>query len=130
MKRLRLFAIFLLIFNGLSAIAGGGILIIDPQGYAIRIPVSILQYSPFSNFLIPGILLFIFNGLSSLLIAWAVINRIQGYLWLVIFQGVASITWIVTQVVMIREIVLLHYIYGGIGLLFLVAGILLERYAD
>ncbi len=48
-------------------------------------------------------------------------------MWLVIFQGMASMVWIVTQVIMIRAINLLHYIPGGIGLVLLISGIILKR---
>lgn len=127
MKPLRIAVIALLIFNAISALFGGIALIIDPSGDGIGMPLSLLQYSPFADFLIPGILLFIFNGCSSLWIAIAGIKKYRLFHWLVMAQGVASIIWIVTQVFLIQDIGILHYIYGGIGVLLLLAGIVLKR---
>lgn len=125
MKNLRLLTIALLFFNGLSGIAGGVALITDPSGNVIAMPVSMLAYSPFTNFLIPGLLLFTLNGLSSLLIAWATIRKKAKYPLLITGQGITSLIWIVTQVFMIRAVVSLHYIYGGTGLVLLLMGIAL-----
>jgi len=66
MKTRRPFAInvllFLLLFLSLGALFGGGVLIIDPSGDLFQMPVIILQNSPFNNFLIPGLFLFIVLG--------------------------------------------------------------------
>ncbi len=128
MKPLRIPVIVLLAFNGISAIFGGGALMIDTTGQSIGMPLSLLRYSPFEDFLIPGILLFLFNGLSSVLVAIAVGKKAKGYPLLVMGQGVASVTWIVTQVIMIRGIGMLHYLYGSIGLVVLLAGIYFHIY--
>lgn len=51
--------LFLLSFHGLGAIFGGGIFIISPMGKLFGMPLSILDNSPFTNFLVPG---FIYNS--------------------------------------------------------------------
>lgn len=43
------------IFLGVGALAGGGSMVIDPSGDLIHMPTSMLERSPFSDFLIPGI---------------------------------------------------------------------------
>jgi len=68
--------IFLLLFLGLSAIGGGALLIISPSGTLLGgLPLSILDHSPFNDFLIPGIILFLVLGLSPCLLAWALIKK-------------------------------------------------------
>ncbi len=129
MKPLRALAIFLLVFNGLSALAGGGLLLIDPSGGTLQIPLSVLQYSPFNDFWIPGLLLFVCNGLLSIWIAWLVIRKHPQYRSLISLQGLVSMIWILTQVIMIRTAVALHYIYGGIGLALFFIGLQLVRSA-
>jgi hypothetical protein len=126
MKYIRTVTIFLLIFNGVSALAGGSSLILDPTGKSIGMPVTILSHSPFGNFLIPGILLYVINGLSSILIAIAVIIRMRHSSYLISLQGLVSLSWIVIQVILIRSVVLLHYVYGGLAVLLIIAGILLK----
>lgn len=126
MKYIRTVTIFLLIFNGISALAGGSSLILDPTGKSIGMPVTILSHSPFGNFLIPGILLYVINGLSSILIAIAVIIRMRHSSYLIFLQGLVSLSWIVIQVILIRSVVLLHYVYGSLAVLLIIAGILLK----
>jgi len=61
----------LLVFLGIGAIGGGGILIISPTGKLIGMPLSVLNKSPFELFLIPGIILFSVLGIAPTLLARA-----------------------------------------------------------
>ena len=66
----------LILFLGLSAIGGGGTLIISPSGTLLGgLPLSILQHSPFTNFLVPGIILFFILGFAPCLISIALIKK-------------------------------------------------------
>ncbi len=68
--------VFLLSFLGISAMGGGAFLIISPSGKLIGdLPLSILEHSPFTNFLIPGIILFSILGLTPCLISIALIKK-------------------------------------------------------
>ena len=50
--------LILLGFLALGAIIGGGTLTISPTGKLLRMPLYLLEKSPFNNYLIPGIILF------------------------------------------------------------------------
>ena len=65
----------LLSLLGLGAFFGGGVLIVSPLVKLLGMPLSILQHSPFSSFLIPGIILFIVLGLVPLLLVFALQKR-------------------------------------------------------
>ena len=67
--------LFLLAFLGIGAVFGGGVLIISPNGKLFKMPLSILKSSPFSNFLIPGIILFLVLGLVPILLVFALIKK-------------------------------------------------------
>jgi len=68
--------ISLLLFLGVSAIGGGGALIISPSGKLLGgLPLSILAQSPFPDFLIPGIILFTILGLFPCYISYALIKK-------------------------------------------------------
>jgi hypothetical protein len=68
--------LLLLAFLGLSAIGGGGALIIYPSGKLLGgLPLSILKRSPFNNFLVPGIILFIVLGLFPSLLVFALLKK-------------------------------------------------------
>jgi len=119
----RTISIILLFFNGVSACLGGGALISDPNGRSIEMPLDMLKYSPFHNFLIPGLILFFELGIGSLIAGIQVIRRIKSYSLYIIFIGAALTIWIITQILMIRGIHFLHFIFGGIGIVLLFLGI-------
>ena len=60
---------------GIGAIFGGGILIISPSGKLLGMPLSMLDYSPFRDFLIPGIILFTILGLAPVGVTLALIKK-------------------------------------------------------
>ena len=66
----------LLAFLGLSAIGGGGALIISPTGKLLGgLPLSILERSPFNDFLVPGIILFVVLGIIPSLLVFALLKK-------------------------------------------------------
>jgi len=68
--------LFLLAFLGLGAIGGGGALIVSPSGKLLGgLPLSILARSPFENFFIPGIILFLVLGLFPSLLVFALLKK-------------------------------------------------------
>ncbi|MDR7127678.1 magnesium-transporting ATPase (P-type) [Algoriphagus sp. 4150] len=68
--------IFLLLFLGVGALGGGALLIISPSGELLGgLPLSILDQSPFNDFLIPGIILFLVLGISPCLLAVALLKK-------------------------------------------------------
>ena len=68
--------ISLLLFLGLSAIGGWGALIVSPSGKLLGgLPLSILQHSPFTSFLVPGIILFFILGLAPCLLVYALLKK-------------------------------------------------------
>ena len=127
MNTLRLIAILLLIFNATGALFGGWSLIQDPTGSDLKLPLTYLEHSPFKDFFIPGLILFIVNGVFSVItIFWTGLQRRQ-YPWLIIIQGGILTSWIIAQMIMIREINYLHFIYGGLGLSLLWIGFALKN---
>ncbi len=126
MKGLRTFVVCLVLFNGLAACGGGLVLIIDPSGNAMQMSTRLLEHSPFSDFLIPGVLLLLVNGLSSLWISWIVIQRKINYQRFIVLQGLLLIGWILIQVLLIREVSWLHYSFGGLGMVLIGAGLKLR----
>lgn len=75
-KTARNILITLLLFLGIGALGGGLGLIISPSGKLMGgLPLSGLQNSPFTDFLIPGIILFLVLGLFPCLISLALIKK-------------------------------------------------------
>lgn len=68
--------LLLLGFLGSSALGGGGALIISPSGKLLGgLPLSILEKSPFNNFLFPGIILFVVLGIFPGLVIFALLKK-------------------------------------------------------
>ena len=72
--------LFLIGFLALSAIGGGLVLIIAPNGKLMGMPLSLLEKSPFDSFLIPGIILFTVLGIAPVLLARALFKKIDSKL--------------------------------------------------
>lgn len=67
---------YLLAFLGISAIGGGGTLIISPSGKLLgELPLSILVKSLFRDFFYPGIILFIILGILPCLVIYSLIQK-------------------------------------------------------
>lgn len=106
--------------------AGSIPMIIDPGGSA-TLPLSTLAHSPFHSYLIPGILLFTANGALAFTVLWFVLKRSQHRgLWTV-FQGCVLIAWLVAECWLLQIVIWLHYVYGVIGLVLIVCGLIIER---
>ena len=65
--------IVLLVFLGVSGLVGGIAFIAAPDGSILHAPQAWLDQIPFSDFLIPGVLLFIVVGVLPLLVAAALL---------------------------------------------------------
>jgi len=129
MKRtIRITAMILLFFNGVSAIFGGVGLISDPSGAAMRMPLEFLENTPFKDYLIPGVILFTVNGILSILIFVLTSIKVKGYAWFIIFEGCVLTIWLTVQIIMIREFYPpLHVPYYLVGILLIVSGSFLMK---
>jgi hypothetical protein len=114
-------------FIGLGAMAGGFMFVKDPSGAAMGYTVSMLEGSIFPDFLIPGLFLFVVNGLGSLIgaVLSFIKNRNAGPA--AIALGVILVAWIVIQVSIIRSTHWLQGVYFALGLVELVLGMLVRR---
>jgi hypothetical protein len=115
-RRLVLSLGMLQLFVGLGAVAGGLGLALDPTGAKVGLPIEMLEASPFSTFLIPGIVLFTVNGLGSLVGALLTFTRRRGAGEMAMALGVFLMAWIVIQVYWVRGIHWLHVLYFVLGL--------------
>ncbi len=105
----------LLILVGLSAGISGALLIAAPSGSLLQAPLTMLKGSPFADFLIPGIILFLVNGVGQGIAGIMTIRRhpASGYIGAVF--GLGLMIWIFVQVSMIGGGHILQYIYFFLG---------------
>lgn len=127
---LKILTALLLLFNGIGAIYGGGNLIFHPDGSSIHLSEELLKQTPFTNYLIPGIILFIANGLYSFAVLVALLLNLRSYPWMVIAQGVILTGWIIIQILLIRTVYFLHIILGGVGIALILLGWIQKQLTD
>ncbi len=105
------------ILVGLGAVAGGAVLILAPSGSTMQLPPDMLKGTLFGDFLVPGIILFLVNGVGQL--AGGILSlrksRFAGYAGAVL--GFGLIIWIFVQVSMIGGGHILQYSYFTVGVI-------------
>jgi len=115
----------LLGFLALGAIIGGGILTISPTGKLLRMPLYLLEKSPFNNYLIPGIILFSVLGLAPLLLIFALLKKPIGkfaetfnffkdmhWSWTYsIYVAFALIIWLQIEMMFLQTVNWIHTFY-------------------
>lgn len=129
---------FVLIFTGIGGIYGGYSLIHATDGHLLKMSTSILENSPFRTFLIPGIILLIFNGILPLLIVWGLfakppwqwpeffsVYHKQHWCWTFsLYYGFILIIWINVQIIMLGYSSLLQPFFALTGVLIAVITLL------
>lgn len=125
-KRARTIALVLLFFLGLSALPAAIFMLLDPSGGVMDLPAGMLDSTPFSSFFIPAILLGLFNGLLSLLVAILVIKKHRLQSWLVMFQGSVLFIWLTVEVVMGLFYAILTLPYYLVAILLISCGLVMK----
>ena len=122
-KRARTVSIVLLFFLGLSALPAAIVILSDPSGTNIGMPLDLLDHTPFQDFLIPAILLGLFNGVMSLLFAILVLRKHPLQSWMILFQGATLAVWLTVEVFMKIYYTFLTLPYYVVAILLLACGI-------
>lgn len=116
----------LLLFLGISALCGGSLLVISPTGKLLgSLPISILAHSPFSDFLIPGIILFTVLGVFPCFTSYALVKKPKSKLadsfnvfpdmywgWsFSVYIAFALIIWIQVETILVQSVGWLQTFY-------------------
>ena len=115
-----------LLFQGLSGVVGGIGLVADPSGGSLGFPLSWLDGSPFTDYLIPGLVLLIVLGIVPLLVIYGLWRRAY-WGWLgALLVGAALIVWIVVEILVIgyQAQPPLQAIYGVLGVFIVILALL------
>lgn len=112
----------------LGALVGGALLFFFPDGSGLGMPLSMLEHAGFKSFRIPGLMLFVVNGLFPLVSAIATLRRLPWAALSVIAAGVLLVGWITVQVALLRAFYApLHGTYLLLGLVIAALGLALRR---
>lgn len=108
--------LILLLVQGLGGVGGGFSLVLKPDGSVMGMPVSYLDGSPFSDYLIPGLILLLVLGVLPLVAAAGLWVR-RGWAWYVSFVvGCGLMIWILVEIT-IMPYDPLQIVFGVIGAL-------------
>lgn len=124
---INILASLLLLFNGISALVGGWILITHPDGSALNLSPDLLEHTPFRDFLFPGIILFVVNGVFSLIAFTALTHNYRSAYLFILAQGALLTGWIVIQILLIRTIHPLHILLVVIGITLIILGFICRK---
>ena len=102
-------------------------MLIDPSGTNQGLPIETLINSPFEDFLIPGLILFVVFGLGGLTTTIIVMKKIKGYPFLTIFMGFALSIFISVEILMLKDVNFLQIIFAIIGISLVILGIILRK---
>ncbi len=113
-KLFRYLLAFLHLFLGINGLIGGLLFMMRPDGSYLQMDSTWLKHSLFSNFFIPGLLLFTFIGLMSIITFYGLItNKENNYFnvlniysdrnwaWTYsLYLGIITIVWINIQMIL------------------------------
>lgn len=116
---------------GAGALLGGGALVLDPGGQLLGMPPDLMRVPVFTNFLIPGLILFFVLGVGPLGVLFSLVgkkywkfgealNVFKPLHWswaFSLYTGFALIIWITVQIYVLNAASLVHVVYIFLGLL-------------
>lgn len=117
----------LLFLVGVGATAGGLGAIVDPSGKNMGVSTELLADSPFSNFLIPGIVLFGILGLISFYVSYLAYKNHRNAGIATLIMGLLLLFWIGIQVYWIGWQSWIQPVFLAISILEMALGYLMER---
>lgn len=112
-----------LVLLGIGALAGGIALVTAPDGSNMGFDVALLAGTPFSDYVVPGLILGGLFGIGSLVVAGMGLRRSRLAPFLAFAIGCAQMIWIVVELAIIEELSLLHPLFFGIGLFIAIAAV-------
>ena len=112
---------------GAGAIVAGVLMIIAPDGRLLQMPLDMLKGSPFRNFLVPGLILLLVNGIGNVLSAILCFRMHKYAAFVAQVFGFGLVIWIFVQVSMIGGGHWLQYLYFALGILVVLLGIAMRE---
>jgi hypothetical protein len=124
-------------FQAMGALYGGINLINDPSGDSIKLPITLLEGTMFSSYLIPGIILFLLLGFFPLFLIfplifkpnWPIINGLniyKSYHWAwtySLYSSIILIIWINVQMMILGTGSVMQGTFGLLGIFILITSL-------
>lgn len=121
--------LIILLFEGVGAVYGGTVLIADPTGEMLKLDINYINNASFKNYLLPGIILLIFNGLIPLFTFYSLLRqpdwnwpealniyKDNSWEWAFsLYSGIILVIWIYVQMLIIGYIGTIQSVFGLLG---------------
>ena len=108
-------AMVLEVFTAVLAIPVGLMFLVDPTGKSLQLPAGWIEATPFGTYFVPGLYLLAFNGVGMLVLAGLTWVRHWLAPWATGMLGVGLIVWILVQLVVMPETMILQWLFLAIG---------------
>jgi hypothetical protein len=105
------------VFTGILAVPVGLMFIADPTGSSIGLPPGWIESTPFGSYFLPGLYLFVMNGIGMQVLAALILLRHWSAPWLTAILGVGLIIWILVQLAVMPETMVLQWVFLATGLI-------------
>jgi hypothetical protein len=125
-RYIRIASVILLFINGVTAVAGGLLLVLSPEGQLAGMSPERLAATAFKNYLFPGLTLLVGIGFFSIYTAILFITRYQYSPVFLILEGFFLAAWTLVQVLAFSKLSFLQPVYGLTALIMLLFGFLLS----
>ncbi|MGE5521559.1 MAG: hypothetical protein ACM3VS_16660 [Candidatus Dadabacteria bacterium] len=114
---MRLLLFILISIVALTAVPSGLLLVAEPDGTTLGMTTELLQYTPFSNYLLPGLFLAVVVGGSGLLALFLLLDNHPHAYHYTIFCGLVLVTWMLLQMMSVGYYNMLQGLFFAIGIL-------------
>ncbi len=108
--------LILLTLLGVGALGGGIALVAKPDGSVMHFDPALLAGSPFTDFLVPGLILGGLFGLGSFVVIALGLRHAPVAPFLAFALGCGQMIWITVELAVIRELSFLHPTFFIVGL--------------
>jgi len=115
------------IFVGITAVLGGFGLVSDPSGSKMNVPLELLKNSPFTNYLIPGLVLLIVIGVGHVFAGIVTFLRHRYAGNISVFFGAFLALYLIIEVWLIGLVNFSQPLYFVLGAVELIFGLKLSR---
>jgi len=123
----RFFLSALLVFAAITSIVGGTDLMLWPTGLVFNLHPIMLQHSPFSNFLLPGLLSVILVGGSSLVAFFMLSDNRYYALPAALLCGILIIHWAALSALCINSLLWINKAYWVLGFTIVLTALLMRQ---
>lgn len=127
-----------LLFLSLGGFFGGVMLIYDPSGISIQMSSGLINGTPFTNYLLPAIILFIFLGILPAIVFWGLIkkpewkyfnlfNVYRGVHWAwtySLYTGIILVLWMDFEIMFVGYHEFIQTFYSLFGVIIIILSLL------